>query len=350
MKPLVSIIVPVYNVGELVLKCLNSLISQSYEQIEIVVVDDGSTDGSGELCDDFAKKDKRIKVFHKKNGGLSSARNYGIKKTSGEYVCLVDSDDYVKKSFVKKMVEAVLSHNADVAVCGYNGEIPEAKVMTGEEAAVILLVGQNNMEIIAWNKMYKKTLFDDISYPEGKNYEDNLTTYKLLSKAGTVAYVAESLYVYVERGGSITNKDKKEEKLKSRELAAREAMTYFADGTNLGQAAEMLRNEGFAPQSLEFAQAFARKDAMALTRILCAMEKQPRAKLQELLEQWRQLLTEALLIRAGVAASPEAAEMGRSRTGSDLSEALRSIQKALDNCAANVGAGHICGWLLVRLR
>lgn len=239
MKPLVSIIVPVYNVGELVLKCLNSLISQSYEQIEIVVVDDGSTDGSGELCDDFAKKDKRIKVFHKKNGGLSSARNYGIKKTSGEYVCLVDSDDYVKKSFVKKMVEAVLSHNADVAVCGYNGEIPEAKVMTGEEAAVILLVGQNNMEIIAWNKMYKKTLFDDISYPEGKNYEDNLTTYKLLSKAGTVAYVAESLYVYVERGGSITNKDKKEEKLKSRELAAREAMTYFADGTNLGQAAEI---------------------------------------------------------------------------------------------------------------
>ena len=84
MKPLVSIIVPVYNVGELVLKCLGSLVSQSYEQIEIVVVDDGSTDGSGKYCDDFAKKDKRIKVFHKKNGGLSSARNYGIKKASGE--------------------------------------------------------------------------------------------------------------------------------------------------------------------------------------------------------------------------------------------------------------------------
>ncbi len=238
MKPLVSIIVPVYNVGELVLKCLDSLISQSYEQIEIVVVDDGSTDGSGKLCDDFAKKDKRIKVFHKKNGGLSSARNYGIKKASGEYVCLVDSDDYVKKDFVKKLVD-VVREDVDVVVCGFNDEVPEAKVMTGKDATIKLLIGQNNMEVIAWNKMYRRELFDEVLYPDGRNYEDTLTTYKLLSKAKKVAYVGESLYVYVERGGSITNKDKKEEKLKSREEAAKEAMTYFDKGTDLWRAAEI---------------------------------------------------------------------------------------------------------------
>ena len=125
---------------------------------------------------------------------------------------------------------------------------------------------------------------------------------------------------------------------------------YRRSGGYLGQAEELLRNEGYAPQTLEFAAAFAKKDAMALLKVLCAMEKQPRAKLQELLEQWRQLLTDALLVRAGVAASSEAASMGRSRTGADLSAALRSLQRALDNCAANVGTGHICGWLLVQLR
>ncbi|MBR2708884.1 glycosyltransferase family 2 protein [Candidatus Saccharibacteria bacterium] len=239
MKPLVSIIVPVYNVGEYVLKCLESLTNQSYERIEIIAVDDGSTDGSGETCDEFAKKDKRIKVFHKKNGGLSSARNFGIKKAKGDYICLVDSDDYVKKDFVKKLVNAAKKCDADIVVCGFNNEVPEAQKITGEDAAIRLLLEQNNMEVIAWNKMYKRVLFDDVLYPEGRNYEDTLTTYKLLSKADIVAYVGESLYVYVERGGSITNKDKKEEKLKSREQAAKEAASYFKRGTDLLQAAEI---------------------------------------------------------------------------------------------------------------
>ncbi len=239
MKPLVSIVIPVYNVGEYVLKCLESLVDQSYKHIEIIVVDDGSTDGSGETCDEFAKKDERIKVFHKKNGGLSSARNFGIKESKGDFICLVDSDDYVKKDFVKKLVNAAEKCDADIVVCGFNDEVPEAKKITGEEAAIRLLLGQKNMEVIAWNKMYKRALFDDVLYPEGRNYEDTLTTYKLLSKAGIVAYVSESLYFYVERGGSITNIDKKEEKLKSREQAAKEATKYFKRGTDLQQAAEI---------------------------------------------------------------------------------------------------------------
>ena len=238
MKPLVSVIVPVYNVRDYVDECLKSLIRQDYENLEIVVVDDGATDGSGEICDELAKGDKRIKVFHKKNGGLSSARNYGIKKAKGKYVCLVDSDDYVKKDFVKVLVGEAIRSDADIVVCGYNDEIPMSQTMTGKEAAVTLLTKQNNMEIIAWNKFYKRELFGDILYPEGENYEDNLTTYKLLSKAWRVAYVQKSLYVYRERVGSITNNDEKEKKLLAREKAAREANAFFKD-SDLKKATEI---------------------------------------------------------------------------------------------------------------
>ena len=237
MKPLISIIVPVYNVEDYVLKCLKSLAGQSYDSIEIIVVDDGSTDNSGKICDEFALDDKRVRVYHKKNGGLSSARNFGIKKAKGEYICLVDSDDYVKKDFVEKMVGA--SVDADIVICGYNHDIPEAGELTGGEATIRLLTRQDNIEIIAWNKMYRRELFKEISYPEGKNYEDNLTTYRLLSKAKKVVYVAEPLYVYVERGGSIMNSSKKEEKLVHREMAAKEAIEYFSHDKKLKDASEI---------------------------------------------------------------------------------------------------------------
>lgn len=239
MNTLISIIVPVYNVRDYVSKCLGSLVKQGYESIEIIVVDDGSTDGSGEICEEYSKKDKRIKVFHKKNGGLSSARNYGIRRAKGEYICLVDSDDYVEEGFVIKMEEAAFSNDADIVVCGYNNEVPESQIMTGEEATIKLLVEQNNMEIVAWNKAYKRRLFKEISYPENYNYEDNLTTYKLLSKAKKVVYVAESLYVYRKRVGSITEKDKKEEKLLARERAAREAIKFFRSDSDLQEAARI---------------------------------------------------------------------------------------------------------------
>lgn len=120
-------------------------------------------------------------------------------------------------------------------------------------------------------------------------------------------------------------------------------------GGYLGQAEELLRGAFYLPQTLEFARAFETKDTLALTMTLCAMEKQPRNKLQEILAQWRQLLADALLVRAGLPASPEATAIGRSRTGSDLAQAVQILQKALDACAANIGAGHICGWLVTAL-
>lgn len=239
MKPLVSVIVPVYNVKDYVLECLQSLVCQSYDNLEIIVVDDGSTDESGKICDEFVGNNEQVKVFHKKNGGLSSARNFGIKKAKGEYICLVDSDDWVKKSFVEKMMKEIKNENVDIVICGYNNEVPRADALIGKEATKKLLISQENMEIIAWNKMYRRTLFNDVLYPEGKNYEDSLTTYKLLSKARQVVYVSESLYFYRERMGSIMKKGKREEKLAMRERAAREAMVFFKEDADLKEAAEI---------------------------------------------------------------------------------------------------------------
>lgn len=238
MNDLVSIIVPVYNVEKYVLKCLKSLAGQTYKNIEVVVIDDGSTDGSGLICDDF--KDKRFKVFHKKNGGLSSARNLGIKKAKGNILAFVDSDDFVKKDFIEKMLNCMVG-NIDIVVCGYNDERPKEEVLSGREATIRLLTEQENIDLITCNKLYRKSLFLDnnIWFPEGKKHEDTLTTYKLLSRSEKVQYILDSLYEYVVRDGSIMHSGKKEEQLEMRELAAREAIEYFKNDKELEQAAEI---------------------------------------------------------------------------------------------------------------
>ncbi len=239
-KGLVSIVVPVYNVEDYILRCLKSISGQSYEKLEILVVDDGATDGSGRLCDDFAKADRRVQVFHKKNGGLSDARNFGIKKARGEFIALVDSDDYVDKDFIRNLYAGAIEGGADIAVCGYNGTALKAGVMSGAEAAVRLLVEQENVDIVAWNKLYRRELFDKILYPVGRKYEDSLTTYKLLAAAKKVAYVWKTGYFYEEqRVGSIMNSSKNKERLKVRFEAATEACEYFKNEEKLLAAAKV---------------------------------------------------------------------------------------------------------------
>lgn len=235
---LVSVIVPVYNVENYLDKCIESLIKQKYDNIEIILVDDGSTDRCGSICDKAAEFDSRIKVLHQKNKGLSEARNVGIKCARGEYICFVDSDDYVEESFIERMIEAV-EDGIDVVVCGFNESYPENKIISGEEATIKLLIQQDNMDIVAWNKMYKKILFRNIQFPVGKKYEDNLTTYKLLSKAKAVSYIAKPLYHYIERTGSITSIDNKEERLTAREDAAIQSIEYFNNNNKLKAASEI---------------------------------------------------------------------------------------------------------------
>ncbi len=239
-EPLVSVIIPVYNIQKYVGACLESVTGQSYKNLEIIVVDDGSTDGSGEACDEFAQRDKRVRVMHQKNAGLSEARNAGIALARGEWVALIDGDDTVRMEFVASMIKATRdAEEVDVVVCGYNDIAPSAAVMTGEEAAVKLLVEQENMEIVAWNKLYRKSLFSGICYPAGEKNEDSLTTYKLLAKARKVVYLDESLYCYHVRNGSIMDDARISERLTQRERAAREAMMYFGGNAKLEQASEV---------------------------------------------------------------------------------------------------------------
>lgn len=241
MSGLVSIIVPVYNVEGFIEKSLYSIIRQEYKNLDIVVVDDGSTDGSGRICDEFSKKDARVRVFHKKNGGLSDARNFGIKKAKGDLIAFVDSDDFIKKNYVSEMYRNMNRSGSDMVVCGYNDINLKDEVLCGDSVVIRILTEQKNMDIVTWNKLYKKKLFVDnsIYFPEGRNHEDALTTYKLASKAKKVSYISKSLYIYIKRDNSIMGSEDIEERLKAREASAEEAVEYFEQNKKLRQAAEI---------------------------------------------------------------------------------------------------------------
>ena len=213
MNELISIVVPVYNVD----KCIESIINQSYSNLEIILVDDGSKDSSGIMCDSYILKDKRIKVIHKENGGLSDARNVGIDKAKGEYIVFIDSDDWIDEKMIEILYNIIKKNNSDISICdyflAYNEEIQTQK----EDIEIINLSNIEALKkiydkdlgvcmIVAWNKLYKRNLFkDDIRYPYGKIHEDEFTTYKLLYKAEKISYTKQKMYYYRQRENSITS-------------------------------------------------------------------------------------------------------------------------------------------------
>lgn len=220
---LISVIVPVYNVEKYLEKCINSIINQTYKKLEIILVDDGSTDNSGKMCDDFAKKDKRIKVIHKENGGLSDARNFGIDVAVGKYIAFVDSDDFLKEDFYEYLMNLKEKTNSDIIECSFIRayeedldmfEFPsrkeEAIVTTGNTGALELLMSDDDEistnSVVVWNKIYKKELFDGIRFPKGKTHEDQFTTYKLLAKCESFTTSNQFKYGYFQRKNSIVNK------------------------------------------------------------------------------------------------------------------------------------------------
>ena len=245
MEEKISVIVPVYNLEKEISKCLTSLIIQKFENLEIIVVDDGSTDGTPDVVDSFEKKSKNIRVFHTKNRGLSAARNFGISKATGKYIALIDGDDYVDPGFISSLYKAIKVDDADVVVCGYNDVternvksfLPAEGCVSGKEATLKLLTKQDNIEVAAWNKLYKKSLFRGIKYPEGENFEDNLTTYKLLSKAKKVSYTRSTSYNHVYRTGSIMDATKTEKRLSAKVKAAKNAIKDFKNESDLYDAA-----------------------------------------------------------------------------------------------------------------
>lgn len=214
-KLLVSIIIPVYNVEKYLLACVNSVVNQTYKCLEIILVDDGSTDSSGRICDECAKLDSRIKVIHKTNGGLSDARNAGIDAATGEYLAFVDSDDIIHTRFVEMLYALANYLNADISSVEFKNFYDEEtldleEILVGKtmilqsEEAIDKILYQNILDNSACNKLYDRRLFDGLRFPIGKLYEDLAIFYKVYERAKKVVHRREAYYFYRLRRDSIT--------------------------------------------------------------------------------------------------------------------------------------------------
>ncbi len=212
-NPLVSIIVPIFNAAKYLPACLDSVTNQTYQNLEIILVDDGSTDNSYQIAKSYAKKDPRIKLVHQKNQGLSGARNTGVVKATGTYLTFIDSDDEVKLNFIEKLLTTLQKTNADISVCSFkefytNGKITHfsqsypAKTYNTKNALRAMLKEEGFM-LSATMKLFPKTYFKDIKFPIGKLHEDVGTTYKLIMQAAKVSFIPDELYIYHHHDDSI---------------------------------------------------------------------------------------------------------------------------------------------------
>lgn len=218
----ISVIIPVYNVEKYFKKCIESVLAQTFKDIEILLIDDGSTDRSGEICDDFAKKDTRIRVIHKKNGGVSSARNCGIENATSPLIGFVDSDDYIDSDMYEVLYNELKKADADIAMCDlvncyenqkiekHNREIVEE---LNSEQAIRMVMEAKKTSVTPVNKLYKRYIFDEIRYPEGKESEDAFVIVDILMRANKIVFTSKQKYYYIHRKGSITTSNFKEKDL-----------------------------------------------------------------------------------------------------------------------------------------
>ena len=213
-NPLVSIIVPIYKVEPYLRRCLDSIVNQTYTNLEIILVDDGSPDGCPQICDEYAAKDKRIVVIHKENGGLSDARNAGLNICKGQYISFVDSDDRVDEKYIENLINLAIKEKADITISenlickNKNISINKSyntKVYTSKEAILHLLKINHIAFTVSWGKLYKRELFSSLRFPIGKYHEDEVTTYILFYNSKKIAYTSEILYYYYQHAGSIVS-------------------------------------------------------------------------------------------------------------------------------------------------
>ncbi len=215
--PLVSVIVTIYQVEDLLRQCIVSVMNQTYKNLEIILVNDGSTDGCSEICDEYAKNDKRIKVIHKKNSGQSDSQNLALGLTSGKYVTFVDGDDYILPQMVQSLYKNLIKYDCNISVCGHirlygdnnsyaqlTKKASRAKVIDAELALQDMLY-QKNINNNAWGKLYKRDLFDGILFPSGCINQDLGTTYKIFSKSKKIVTDCRKYYFYRQREGSVIN-------------------------------------------------------------------------------------------------------------------------------------------------
>lgn len=216
---LISVIVPIYNVENYLRKCVDSIINQTYKNLEIILVDDGSPDNCGKICNEYAQHDSRVKVIHKENGGLSDARNAGIDMAEGEYLAFVDSDDYIAEDMIEKLYKQLMKDNSDMSLCSFKyfdesgdeilsrmDDSPiKNEIITGEQAVNKLLENNPWYFVVACNKLYKKELFRGIRFPKGKIHEDEFVVHHLFYRCAKISCISEPLYHYLQRRNSISN-------------------------------------------------------------------------------------------------------------------------------------------------
>lgn len=237
----ISVVIPVYNVESCLRQCVDSVLAQTFRDFQVVLVDDGSTDGSGRICDEYALADKRVHVIHQKNGGLSAARNAGIEWTFRDgrtkWIFFVDSDDAIAPNALEELRHAALEQNVKIAIGGFRPVSEMGKIAAPEVPAFSLVTPHDFWKrghinrVVAWGKLYDLDLFNGIRYPAGKIHEDELTTPWLLFKVNNLAQTSAPLYLYRQREGSITRSDW--------------TPAHLADVEAERQKAEFFRQSGF---------------------------------------------------------------------------------------------------------
>lgn len=228
-KHLVSVVIPIYNVQNYIGRCIESIQNQSFQNLEILLVNDGSKDNSRKICAAYADKDNRIKIIDKENGGLSDARNVGINAAKGKYIVLVDGDDYLKEEYVEVLLEKAIQTGAEVTMCSFdvvnddgilikNEKLSEVNLLTtGREVLDHILTSYGYKYVVAWNKMYSAKVLKEHLFDKGKLYEDEYNSFRLLWDIKRVAIVEKSLYCYVQRQGSITMSSMSMKKIEMKE-------------------------------------------------------------------------------------------------------------------------------------
>lgn len=198
---IISIIIPIYNVEKYIHRCVDSVINQTYTDLEIILVDDGSPDNCGKICDEYAKKDNRIKVIHKENGGLSDARNHGIESAIGEWLFFLDSDDWIYPQTIENLYAAAIENNVSVSMCAYEETDSKSLVVDDSKKSTLwtpkdLYLKHHVTATTAWGKLYHKDCFKNIRYPAGKIHEDEFVTYRILFAQEKIAFINQPYYAY----------------------------------------------------------------------------------------------------------------------------------------------------------
>lgn len=209
--PFISVIVPIYKVEPYLRKCLDSIVGQTYANLEIILVDDGSPDGCGAICDEYAARDERIRVIHKENGGVSSARNVGLAAATGAWIGWVDPDDWIEPDMFAYLLSNALAFHAEIAICSRYEERRRRSVflgwkkteVIGTEEAMFRLLEDCAMQNHLWDKLYRRELYEGFCFPEGRTYEDVAAVYRLFERAKKIVCLSEAKYHYLQRADSI---------------------------------------------------------------------------------------------------------------------------------------------------